>query len=110
MVFVVRWKNGVDRGETGRCTSMQVCSCHREKVLSLLHFLIMLQKVHMQNNFFFFFLATPGVIFRGGLINFRCTHDTWPAIFSLTGVFNISSLAVAALIIYSVSLLLLSRL
>lgn len=38
VVFLVRWKDGVDRGKRGRCTSMQVCSCHREKVLTLLCF------------------------------------------------------------------------
>lgn len=52
VVFVVRWKDGVDRGKRGRCTPMQVCSCHREKVLSLLHFFTVQQKAHMRNRFF----------------------------------------------------------
>lgn len=41
-------------------------------------------------------IVTPGVVFRGGL-NFRCIYDIWPAIFSLTGLFNISGLAFTAL-------------
>lgn len=37
---VVRWKDDVDRGKRGRCTSVQVFSYHREKILPLLCFFL----------------------------------------------------------------------
>lgn len=38
VVFVAWWKDGVDRGKRGGCTSMQMCSCQRKGTVTFAFF------------------------------------------------------------------------